>query len=84
MTLEVKSLMTTRVLHTLREGNTLANYFTNLTSNFEGTFECKQFQDIQVASRRIINTDKYGILHLRIGQSIPLKVHWLLINYCSS
>lgn len=84
VTLDVNSMMTIGVLHTLRAVNTLAYYFINLTSIFYGMFECKQFQDIHVASRRIINTSKYGIPVLSIGQSIPLKVQWLLINYSSS
>ncbi|WMV37272.1 hypothetical protein MTR67_030657 [Solanum verrucosum] len=64
----MRTLMTTRVQHSLREGNTLADYFTNLAFNFAGTFVFKQFQDVPLVGRRIINTDKQGIPHLRIRQ----------------
>lgn len=61
--------MTMKVQHILREGNTIVDYFTNLDYNFESTFECQHFQDIPIAGRKIINTDKHGISHLKIGQS---------------
>lgn len=54
----MRALMTTRVQHSLREGNTIADYFTNLDFNFAGTFEFIHFQDISIAGKNIINIDK--------------------------
>ncbi|KAG5582045.1 hypothetical protein H5410_052672 [Solanum commersonii] len=43
-----------RVQHSLREGNSLANYFANLV------FQFNRFQDVSSAGKTIINADKYG------------------------
>lgn len=61
-----RALTTTNVQHTLKEGNTHADYLTNLALNFEATLECKQFQDKILFGSKIINADKNSIPHLRI------------------
>uniref|UniRef100_A0A0V0HLT4 Putative ovule protein n=1 Tax=Solanum chacoense TaxID=4108 RepID=A0A0V0HLT4_SOLCH len=75
VTLEVNSinrlreLMTVRVQHFLREGNTLADFFANLVFHFAGTIEFNQFQEVPRAGKAIINADKYGFPHLRTRQT---------------
>lgn len=75
VTLDVNSInrlrtkMTVRVQHSLREENTLANYFANLVFLFTGTYEFNHFQQVPSTGKRIINTVKNGIPHLRIRQT---------------
>ncbi|KAK4724480.1 hypothetical protein R3W88_027259 [Solanum pinnatisectum] len=61
--------MSVRVQHSLREGNTLADFFANLVFHFAGIYEFNQFQEVPSAGRRIINLDKPSSPQLRIRQT---------------
>lgn len=60
-----RRISTARVRHSLREGNTLADYFANLVFVFAGNFQFNPFQDIPYEGRIIINLDKFGTPQLR-------------------
>ncbi|KAH0730567.1 hypothetical protein KY290_001567 [Solanum tuberosum] len=72
VTLEVNSIrkmmesITTRVQHSLREGNTLADYLANMVFHFAGNFEFKTFQEMPSTAKKIINLDKQNTPQLRI------------------
>ncbi|KAK4729456.1 hypothetical protein R3W88_022444 [Solanum pinnatisectum] len=65
--------MSVRVQHSLREGNTLANYFANLIFDFTGTMEYKNFQKVPIKSKKIINHDKLSLANMRIRHSISTR-----------
>ncbi|KAH0641918.1 hypothetical protein KY290_033533 [Solanum tuberosum] len=56
------------VKHTLREGNTLADFFANLTINFAGTYMVEIFQDIPAIAKKILNMDKINMPFFRMTQ----------------
>lgn len=49
--------LTAIVVHSLREGNTLADYFTNMVLDFADDIQITNFEDIPVKGRRIIKLD---------------------------
>ncbi|KAH0635938.1 hypothetical protein KY290_036338 [Solanum tuberosum] len=65
----IKRLMETmsvRVQHSLREGNTLADYFANLVFDFAGPVEYMNFLDVPSKGKKIINLDKLSLPNMRI------------------
>ncbi|KAK4736878.1 hypothetical protein R3W88_000575 [Solanum pinnatisectum] len=64
----LRNLISIRVQHSLREGNTLADFFANLVFHFAGTYEFNQYQEVPSEGRRIINLNK-SIPQLRIRQT---------------
>lgn len=57
--------MLVRVVHSLREGNTLANFSTNLVFDFVGDFEYRSLEQALVGERYIINMDNTGTPNIR-------------------
>lgn len=55
---ELMSQVTARVVHSLWEGNTLADYFANMVLDFAGDFQITNVEDIPAQGRRIIKLDK--------------------------
>lgn len=51
--------------HIYREGNTLADFLTNLAFDFAGTAKFSNFSELPSAGRRILNLDKQQIPNLR-------------------
>ncbi|WMV37316.1 hypothetical protein MTR67_030701 [Solanum verrucosum] len=62
---ELMRIVSARVQHSLREGNTLADFLTNLVFIFAGGFQYNQFQELPSEVKRIINLDKVGTPHIR-------------------
>ncbi|KAH0691451.1 hypothetical protein KY289_018809 [Solanum tuberosum] len=62
---ELMRIVSTRVQHSLREGNTLADFLTNLVFIFAGGFQYNQFQELPNEVKRIIDLDKVGTPHIR-------------------
>uniref|UniRef100_A0A0V0HCS3 Putative ovule protein n=1 Tax=Solanum chacoense TaxID=4108 RepID=A0A0V0HCS3_SOLCH len=54
--------------HILREGNQLADYFANIALD-KGSCRYSQFKSIKTRGRKILNSDKYQCLYLRIAQN---------------
>lgn len=64
----VRALMcniSVRVIHSFREGNALADFFTNLVFYFAGDFQFNYFGEIPTIGKRILNLDKAGTPHIR-------------------
>ncbi|KAK4716438.1 hypothetical protein R3W88_014776 [Solanum pinnatisectum] len=53
----LRDLMSVRVQYSLRERNTLADFFSNLVFHFAGTYKFNLFQEVPSVGRRIINLD---------------------------
>jgi len=66
--------MSVRVQHSLREGNTLADFFANLVFLFAGTYELRSLQEVPDIAKRIIILDKQSTPQLRIRQSNTTRV----------
>ncbi|KAK4721758.1 hypothetical protein R3W88_011991 [Solanum pinnatisectum] len=64
----IRDLISVRVQHFLREGNTLADFFANLIFNFAGTYEFKSNQDVPSEGRKIIMMDKGNTPYIRTKQ----------------
>jgi len=62
----LKEMLSVRVQHSLREGNTLADFFANLFFHFASNYEYKSFQDVPSSGKKIINLDKYKTPYMRI------------------
>lgn len=62
----IRNGLSVRVQHSLREGNTLANFFANLVFSFAGTYEFSSIQEVPSAGKKIINLDKINTLSMRI------------------
>lgn len=62
---ELMRVITVRVVHSLREGNTLSDFFTNLVFDFTGEVHFNSFSEVPVVARRIINLDKAGTTQVR-------------------
>lgn len=55
-----------RVVHSLREGNTFANFFlSNLDFDFAGELQSNSFIEIPAKAKSIINLDKKGIPQIK-------------------
>ncbi|WMV08575.1 hypothetical protein MTR67_001960 [Solanum verrucosum] len=71
VTMEVNSIralmcnIPVRVIHIFKEGNTLADFFTNLVFDFAGDFQFNYFGEIPTTERMILNLDKAGTPHIR-------------------
>ena len=69
--LEVNSMnllrrsLSVRVQHSLREGNTLADYFANLVFVFAGDFQFNSLLEVPSEGRKIIILDKRGTPQIR-------------------
>ncbi|WMV09401.1 hypothetical protein MTR67_002786 [Solanum verrucosum] len=59
------TLITVSVQHSFREGNTLADYFTNLVFDFAGNYQFNNFQEVPSQGRRLINLDKHNNPNIR-------------------
>lgn len=55
------------VVHTFREGNKLADFLTNLSSNFVGSYQIhfNNFRELPVYAKTILQMDKICIPNLR-------------------
>ncbi|XP_019224809.1 PREDICTED: uncharacterized protein LOC109206439 [Nicotiana attenuata] len=65
---EIKEMMTKgniQISHTLREGNQLADHLANFALEF-GPIVCREFCDLDVLGRKIVNNDKLQWPYLRI------------------
>lgn len=61
----IKSLMENilvRVVHSLRKGNTLVNFFINLVFDFTGNFEYNNIEQVLLEGRNIINFENVHTL----------------------
>lgn len=56
------------IKHTLREGNTIADFFANMTVNFASTSIVENFKDIPIIPKKILNMDKINMPFLRMIQ----------------
>lgn len=65
----LRNSMSVRIKHSLREGDTLANVFSNLVFLFGGTYEFRCIQEVPYTAKRITILDKQSTLQLRIRQS---------------
>ncbi|WMV26082.1 hypothetical protein MTR67_019467 [Solanum verrucosum] len=54
--------------HTLREGNTRADFFANLVVNFAGTYLVENFQELPNEAKIILNMDMSSMPNFRIIQ----------------
>ena len=54
------------VAHVLREGNSLADFFTNLVFDFTGTMQFHNFQEVPSIGIKIINMEKTQTPKIRI------------------
>jgi len=63
----LRGVVSARVKHSFREGNTLADFFTNLVFSFAGDFQINHFRDIPSTSkgRQLLNLDKQGTPYIR-------------------
>lgn len=61
----LRGVVSARVKHSFREGNTLADFFTNLVFSFAGDFQINHFQDIPSEGRKLLNLDKQGTTYIR-------------------
>ncbi|XP_060170637.1 uncharacterized protein LOC132601572 [Lycium barbarum] len=54
------------IYHVYMEGNTLADFLTNLAFDFAGTISFNSFTDLPSAGRKILHLDKHQVPNLRI------------------
>lgn len=54
-----------KFMHILREGNQLADYYSNLAID-KGNFEVNSFQQLDSKARRILNSDKMQCPYIRV------------------
>lgn len=57
--------MSVRVIHPLKEGNTLAKFFPDLIFNFAGDFQFNNVEQVPNKGRAIIELDKSGTPTIR-------------------
>lgn len=57
--------MTARVQNSLREGNTLADFFTYLVFSFAGDFLIQHYQDILRKDKFTLELDRQGIPQIK-------------------
>lgn len=59
--------------HVLREGNTLADYLTNLAFSSAGTMTINPFNELSSAGRRLLDLDKAHVpnLMIRVAKRMP-------------
>lgn len=57
--------LSVRVVHSLREGNILADFFTNLVFDFADDFQSNCLEEVPVKGKAIINLDKKGTPNIR-------------------
>ncbi|WMV12279.1 hypothetical protein MTR67_005664 [Solanum verrucosum] len=61
----LKGIVSARVQHSLREGNTLADYFANLVFDFAGNYQLNSVQEVPNEGKKIIYMDKSGTPNIR-------------------
>lgn len=54
-----------RIKHSFREGNKVAEYFTNLVFDFAGNFQFNSLQEVLRQGRRLKKIDKLSIPNIR-------------------
>ncbi|XP_059315633.1 uncharacterized protein LOC132066321 [Lycium ferocissimum] len=54
------------IQHVYREGNTLADFLTNLAFDFAGTQSFNSFAELPSAGKKILNLDKHQVPNLKI------------------
>jgi len=58
-------VLTVKVVHSLREGNTLADFLTNLAFDFAGEINFNTADQLPAKGRCILNMDKLGLPNIR-------------------
>ena len=65
----IRDAISVRVQHSLREGNTLTDFFANLVFSFAGTYEFSSVQEVPNVGKNIINLDKINTPIMRIRKT---------------